>query len=330
MDDGDYAVGERSGREPLAIARTLGDQDLVGRAHASIGTSYWRMGRLDDARAQFEEGLKIFVALRDPRQQAQLYNNLGVLEDSVPDFRAAAANYEKAAAMADRINDRYLGATVIGNLAGVYAGNGDLARAETLTRRQIALTREISDTASEVYGLGNLGIYLWAQGKESEAVQITREGAAPAAKLGHRRVETVLLSNLAVAETKLGDLAAARTHGAAALEKVAGLNDPEVERDVHLALAYTRIREGRLAEAERAIERSEEWRVNARCLLMRGRLAYARGDYPRALELIRRAKGMEEVWLIQNEQMSRAFEESARTGRPASANFEGEISSPSP
>ncbi|MGZ5446461.1 MAG: serine/threonine-protein kinase [Thermoanaerobaculia bacterium] len=329
VDDGGYAVAERSGHEALAIARALGDQDLVGRAHASIGTSFWRMGRLDDARAQFEEGLKIFVALRDPQQQAQLHNNLGVLEDSVPDFRAAAANYEKAVALADRINDRYLGATVIGNLAGVYAGNGDLARAETLTRRQIALTREISDTASEVYGLGNLGLYLWAQGKEAEAVQITREGAALAAKLGNRRVETVLLANLAVAETKLGDLAAARTHGAAALEKVAGLNDPEVERDVHLALAYTRIRGGRLADAERAIARSEAWRINARCVLMRGRLAYARGEYPRALELIRRAKGMEEVWLIQNEQMVRAFEESARTGRPASVKFEGEVSSPS-
>ena len=329
VDDGDYTVGERSGREALAIARALGDQDLVGRAHASIGTAFWRMGRLDDARAQFEESLKIFVALRDPQQQAQIYNNLGVLEDSVPDFRAAAANYEKAASLADRVNDRYLSATVIGNLAGVYAGNGDLARAEALTRRQIALTREISDTASEVYGLGNLGLYLWAQGKEPEAVQVTRDGAALAAKLGNRRVETVLLANLAVAETKLGDLAAARIHGAAALEKMSGLNDPEVERDVHLALAYTRIREGRLADAERSIDRSEEWRINARCVLMRGRLAYARGDYPRALELIRRAKGMEEVWLIQNEQMHRAFEESARTGRPASVRFEGEVSSPS-
>jgi tetratricopeptide (TPR) repeat protein len=323
IDDSDYALTERNGREALAIARELGDQELIGRSLGVIGNAMWRTGRLDEARAHYDEGLKIFIALRDPQQQTQFYNNLGVLADSVPDPRAAAENYEKAAALADRANDRYLAATVLGNLAGVYATKGDLPRAERATRRQVALTREIGDTASEVYGLGNLGLYLWAQGKEAEAVQVTRDGAELAAKLGNRRVEAVLLSNLAVAETKLGDLVAARAHGAAALQKVEGLNDSEVERDVHLALAYTQIRDGRLAEAARSIERAEAWRVSARCLLMRARLAYARGDYPRAYDLIRESKEKEEVWLIQNEQMYRAFEESARTGRAASIEFEG-------
>jgi len=325
IDDSDYAVTEQSGREALAIARALGDQDLVGRALGAIGNAMWRTGRLDEARAHYDEGLKIFVALRNPQQQAQFYNNLGVLADSVPDPRAAAENYEKAAAVADRINDRYIAATVLGNLAGVYAQKGDLSRAERTMRRQVALTREIGDTASEVYGLGNLGLYLWAQGKEAEAVQATRDGAALAAKLGNRRVETVLLSNLAVAETKLGNLAAARAHSAAALQKGAGLNDPEVERDVQLGLAYTQIRDGRLSEAARSIQRAETWKVNARCLLMRARLAYAHGEYARAFELIRKSKETEEVWLVQNEQMYRAFEESARTGRPATVKFEGQL-----
>ena len=322
VQDGDYADGERRARQALAIARALGNQYLAGRAHGGIGTSLWRSGRLDEARVQFEEGLKIFVALRDLHQQAKFHNNLGVLADSVPDFAAAASHFEQATKIADRTNDRFLNATVVGNLAGVYAANGDLARAETMTRRQVALTREIGDTSSEVYGLTNLGLYLWAQGKETEAVQVTREGATLAAKTENPRVETVLLSNLGTAETKLGDLAAARAHAEAALEKMKELRDPEVERDVYLGLAYTQIREGKLAEAARSIDRAEAWRSNARCLLLRARLAYARGDYAKAFDLVKRSKAAEDVWLIQNEQMYRAFEESARTGRPATVKFE--------
>jgi Flp pilus assembly protein TadD len=50
--------------------------------------------------------------------------------------------------------------------------------------------------------------------------------------------------------------------------------DPEVARDVHLALAYTAIRGGLLSEAERRLDRAEAWRKNDRCYLYRGRLAY--------------------------------------------------------
>ncbi|HYC91449.1 MAG TPA: protein kinase [Thermoanaerobaculia bacterium] len=322
IDSGDYKGAEASAREALQIARGLGDRELHARALSLLGHASWRMGRLDEARTQFDEGLRIAVALHDVRKQAQFHNNLGVLADSIPDPALAEKHFTRAAALADRMNDRYLSATIVGNLAGVYAARGDFARAEEMTRRQIVLTREIGDTASSVYGLVNRGLYLWAQGKEREAVAATREAAAVAAQVGNPRVEAVILANLGVAETKLGDLEAARAHNAAALQKLATLADPEVARDVHLALAYTAIRGGALAEAERWLDRAEAWRVSDRCHLYRARLAYARGDYARAWELVKKAKATADVWLIQSEQMYRAFEESARTQRPASAKFE--------
>jgi tetratricopeptide (TPR) repeat protein len=322
IDDGAYQVAETSGREALAIGRATNDRDLVARAFGALGHATWRMGRLAEAKGYFEQGLRIFVALGDPRQQAQFHNNLGVLADSIPDAAMAEANFTKAAALVDRLNDRYLGATITGNLAGVYAARGDFARAEELRRRQIALTRESGDTATEVYGLVNLGLFLWAQGKEPEAVAVTRDAVAVAAKVGNPRIEAVILANLGIAETKLGHLDAARAHNAAALQKMSTIVDPEVARDVHLATAYTAIRAGRLAEAEQSLDRAESWRSSARCLLYRARLAYARGDYARAWTLVKQAKQAEGLWLIQNEQMYRAFEESVRTGRPATAKFE--------
>jgi hypothetical protein len=77
----------------------------------------------------------------------------------------------------------------------------------------------------------------------------------------------------------LGVLEAARAHNAAAQEKLSTMEDPEVARDVHLALAYTAIRGGAFGEAERGLDRAEAWRVSDRCHLYRARLAYARGDF---------------------------------------------------
>ncbi|HUR82223.1 MAG TPA: protein kinase [Thermoanaerobaculia bacterium] len=320
-DAGDYKSAEASAQEALKMGRALNDPLIVEKAINGLGYAYWRTGRLPEARKAFEEALRIAVELDDPREQAQLHNNLGVLAESAGDFAAAESNYTKATALADRMNDRYMSATIIGNLANI-AARRDIAEAERLTRRQIALTRETGDTATEIFGLVNLGLYLWAQGKEADAVAVTRDAAAVAAKVGNRRVETVILANLAVAETKLGHLEDARGHNAAAAQKAQGLGDPEVERDVHLAAAYTAIRDGHLDEAERELDRAESWRRNARCTLYRARLAYARGDYARAWSLVQQAKKTEEVWLIQSEQMYRAFEESARTRKPATVKFE--------
>jgi hypothetical protein len=59
--------------------------------------------------------------------------------------------------------------------------------------------------------------------------------------------------------------------------------------------------------------------------MMRARLAYAKHDYARASQLIHKAKSMGEVWLVQYEQMLRAFDESARSGRETTSPFETAI-----
>ncbi len=327
VDDGDYPAAERASAEALALARAMGDEELVAGSLRAAGEAQWRRGDLDRAKASFEEALRIYTARGDASSQARMLNNVGLIADSHERPVEARHYWERALAIADRINDKTVAATVIGNLANTYGDTGDLARAETLTRRQLALTRELGDTGNEIFPLVNLGLWLWAQGKEDEAVQYTEEAARVAAKVGNRHVEALILSNLATAYTKLGNLGAARRYNDAALAKAEGLGDPEVERDVYCGLAYTLTREGRLAEARKALDRAERWKPDGRTIMLRGRLAYAEGDYAGAFALIRKAKAFGGAWLIQNEQMYRALEESARTGKPARAVFEGAVTS---
>lgn len=324
-DDGAYDVAASSAAEALKLARALGDDDLAAHALTTLGHARWRTGELDDAKPLFEQALAIFTKRRDIRQQAELYNDLGLLANSSLRIADSERYFSKAAAIADRIDDRYMSATVNGNFAMSLGDSGQFARAETLTKRQLALTREIGDTATEIYALANLGLWQWAQGKEKEAVATIEEAGRIAERVDNPRVESIVHANLATAYTKLGDLAAARRHNEIAHEKAEGLNDPEVARDVELGLAYLLIREGKLDEAERAIDRADRWQIIGRSVMLRGRLAYARGDYRRAHALLARAKTMDGPWLIQSEQMLKAFEESARTGNPSTMTYESPL-----
>jgi len=322
IDDGDYAGADRAANEALVIGRATHDEDAKATAFQELGLSAWRVGALDRATTLFHQSLKIMIARRDIPHQARLYNNLGIVADSALRRQEAKSYFEKSLAIAERIDDRMVQVTALGNLAGIYGSEGNFARAEAETRRQVALSRALGDTETEGVALINLGLWLWAQGKESEAITVTEQATVVAERVGSPRLEAVLHANLATAYTKHADFNAARRHAEIAVAKAAPLDDPEVDRDVQLSRAYLMIREGKLTEAVPLLERAERWQKNSRSTLMRARLAYARGQYTQALELISRAKTMDGPWLTQNEQMLQAFAESARTGQPSPAPFE--------
>ena len=320
---GNYDLAQRGAGEALRVAQKLGDRQQLGAVQTMLGEVALRRGDLPRAKSLFESALATFTASGNQHRQADLYNSLGLIAHSAGDEETARKRFGDALAIADRLNDRLIGATVIGNYALVEGDRGNFPRAIELTRRQIALTREIGDHTSEIFGLANLGLWLWATGREEEAIRATEDALRRTQTIGNPRVEAILLSNLATASAKRGDLPAARKWTDLALARNRGLNDPEVERDVYLGLAYTLIREGRLREAADALTRAEQWQPNGRTMLMRGRLAYALGAYGEAFARIKAAKAQNEAWLMQNEQMYRAFEESARTGRAAGVVFEG-------
>jgi hypothetical protein len=55
---------------------------LIAGALSSLGKTAWRKGELDRAKPLFQQALQMYIATRDPRQQAETYNSLGVLADS--------------------------------------------------------------------------------------------------------------------------------------------------------------------------------------------------------------------------------------------------------
>jgi tetratricopeptide (TPR) repeat protein len=324
-DRGDYPAAMRDANEAVALAAA--NPAAAARARNVMAGALWRMGKLDQAYALYQQSLSTFLALPSPREAAKLWNNLGVIDQSRNENARARVSFEKALQIANRINDRSLVVTVLGNIAVTWGNQGNLARSEEMTRRQVVLAREIGDRSTEATALINLGLWTWSQGRDSEAIEWTRQALSAAQAMQAPPLEALILSNLATALTKAGDLAAAGPYAEAGLAKIAGVDDAQIASDVELGRAYFLIRAGRLREAEEGIARAEKHLPSARASVIRGRLAWARGDYVQAAALLQKAKTMDEGWPQPYELLRAASEETARTGRVSGIEFESPIRS---
>ncbi len=320
----DFAGGQRAATEALRIATTLRDAPLIMSSRNVLGEAAWRTNQLTEAEETFRGSLAIAESLRDLPAQARILNNLALVIEARQDIRDAEATYGRALKMADRVGDRELAARILGNLSGIYLATGRAAAAETSVQRQIAIAHELGDTVSEILGYFNLAILVYSRGAEEEGIALAEKAAEVSARTNRPRFEALARSNVATARTKRGDLVGAGRADAAALALLPRIGgDVESAADIHLGHAYWLTRMGRTKEAEQVIARTErEWRVSTRGLRMRARIAYERGDYRRAAEIIERAWATGGQWLKQDELMREAFLESAKTGKPSTIAFE--------
>jgi tetratricopeptide (TPR) repeat protein len=326
-DHSRHAEAEADGRVALALAQSLGDKPAAILARNALGYAAWRTNRLALAESEFRAALKLAMETRGLEDQGSMHNNLGLVAEARGDYATARREYDAGLAVAKRINNPHMAMVTEGNIAALLSDRGEYAEAEARLRKQIALARELGSLDSELTGLANLAISLYTRGAEDEAIDATQRAADLAAANHDPRIEAVTRSNAATALTKRGRLAEAETASMRALALVPQLGaDAESASEVWLAEAYRLIRANRLGDAEALIDKAErEYRVRGRSLMMRGRLAYARGDYPTASRLLDRAKATGDAWISQYEQLRLAAADAAKSGHASSIAFEDAV-----
>jgi len=323
----DYARGdslseERYAREALAVAQQLGDDRHLGVAQNAVALPLMTMNRLDEAEKFQTAALACARRLHSRVEEAPRLNNLGLLAMRRGDQATAKARLEEARRIGEEIGYRDMLVSVMENLSAIYANEHDFARAEELSKKQLALARELGDKRAEMEGAAQLAIWTYARGDEPQAIALTEEARKLAAEFGAPHLEALFLGNLAQARTRRGDLSGAEHDAADALELMKKMHRSEYEAEVLVGCAYPAIRAGRFDEAEHLLDRADAIHPTLRGYVFRARLLYARGRYAEAAATIAKGKLMHDSWLPQYEAMLRALEESARTGKPSTIVFE--------
>ena len=273
MHTGDNMLAIYASEKALRLAERLGEARAASRAHGIFGRVFGRIGDSEKARENLERSVAL-ARESDRAEAVRALLTLGYhLEVSEADYEGAAKAYREALEIAQEVGD-------LPSQVELHASLGQLA-VENADWEEVERATEASESLAEREGLaGKLcfpyimrGVLSWRRGEWEEATKSFRRAHELGEQVGRSEVAFNALHWLALTLRESGDLAAAETELARALDicERAGLIAQSVEaisaRAVVLAL------QGRTDQARAAAEEADR---------LAGRLHYPVGDAAKA------------------------------------------------
>jgi predicted ATPase/DNA-binding CsgD family transcriptional regulator len=193
--------------EALALARTLGNQELMTTALFLRGIAMMFAGHYAQAQAYLEESLASARALGD---RLGLYNTLGclgmlaLLQHDAPQ---ASAWIEEVLILCRAVGEQLLMSLALGVLARVELSQGHAARACSLMEESLSISRAFGNPWGIAHALNLLGVLALQQGELSKAEVFLADSGRLASEVGDRLIlanSRLQLANLAMTRGEFG------------------------------------------------------------------------------------------------------------------------------
>ncbi len=168
-----------------------------------------RVGELQKAMAQFSQLADTARSRRDRALLAVAQGNLGVLYQTRGDLAKAEEMHRKALAIDEQLGSKEGMAADYGNLGILRKTRGDLATAEEMYRKSLAIEQELGRKEGMAADYGNLGILYKTRGDLATAEEMYRKALAINEELGSKEGMAKGYGNLGILYQTRGDLATA-------------------------------------------------------------------------------------------------------------------------
>ena len=213
------------------------------------------------------------------------------------DWEAAREDVERALELAEGVNDKRGLAHSYYSASLIAERNGQWVLARSYAERALAVFEELADRFTVGQLLNNLGGLQFLLGKPDEAIKYLTDSFGVALELGENFEAGRAISSLAQVHLRTGKPELAEAQARRALDLLDGRVDYLDEiGNVQLVLGRSLLDQGRLADAEAALDDAEHSLEQlssashtAAAWVAKGDLAQARGDDAGAAKLFRRA-----------------------------------------
>jgi len=162
-------------RKVFAMAKGMLDR---AADRAALAELYKNLGVLEDltghptlAIEYAEKSLALYRELNDVLGQGHGMNNLGVIQESLGRYDAAIGLYRQAGEKYDQAGNRRYQAIALANIGKVHLVRGNYIKALEQTRAALAIARELELRPLMALMLGNLGAIYGRLGDDEQAVQ---------------------------------------------------------------------------------------------------------------------------------------------------------------
>ena len=294
MHTGDNMLAIYASEKALRLAERLGEARAASRAHGIFGRVFGRIGDSEKARENLERSVAL-ARESDRGEAVRALLTLGYhLEISEADYAGAAEAYREALELAQEVGDLPSQVELHASLGQLAVESADWPEVERATEASAALAEREGLHGKLCFPEMMRGVLSWRQGEWDQAIESFRRAHELGEQVGRSEVAFNALHWLALTLRESGDLAAAETELARALDicERAGLIAQSVEaisaRAVVLALA------GRSEQARASAEEAERLAGRIHYPVGEAATAEAAGacaeDPERASELIEEAR----------------------------------------
>jgi CHAT domain-containing protein/Flp pilus assembly protein TadD len=250
--------------EAIRAREAVDDQQLLGNAHADVGTAYWRFeGDLDRARDHYETSRAIRARIGDTVGLGRLLSNLGKVYEAQGEFGRAVDAYRESGRLLEAAGDHGRAADAM-QLAALSLSDYFGSHSEAILELDQALgLRELAGDAGGLIGtLNNQGILYRRLGDLDGAVAAYQRVIGLAREQGDDLGVARATNNLGVVFLWAERPERAVTWFGRALEQFEAIGDASGVRDAVVNLASSHFESRQYAEAlphaERALALSRE------------------------------------------------------------------------
>lgn len=135
----------------------LGDLVHSGRARAWKGSALYHQGRMDEARAEYDEALALLLQHGGRRDELHVRTDLAMLHLGQGRLEEADDQHARSLRLARATGDRFREAVILGNLGVTAMTRQDAHAAQGYLRKSAAIHRDVGARAQEGICLLNLG-----------------------------------------------------------------------------------------------------------------------------------------------------------------------------
>jgi predicted ATPase/DNA-binding CsgD family transcriptional regulator len=168
---GDYTAARPLLEESLAIRRALADDLGIVESLTNLGLLLRCLDMGAEARAHFQEALRVSRACGDRAWEGRVLNKLARLEFYEGDLAAACDLHEESLAMGRATGNTWDIAIALGDLADVQFAIGQEDAALALYAESLGLWQELGDERGIAQGLEGFAILAAARGRYEPAVR---------------------------------------------------------------------------------------------------------------------------------------------------------------
>ena len=180
LEAGDLDRAEELFREALAIHREIGNRHSEGVVLANMGVLFRKKDRPDLAAGRYREAIRLSEETGNVRNQCMILANLGNACAELDRMEEADTHYSQARALAEKVGGADFVLMIESNMADSLREQGRTPLLIDSLRRIIGLAGEISDSATLVSSLAELGALLWSEGEREEAKSLYLEAVGVA------------------------------------------------------------------------------------------------------------------------------------------------------